>query len=112
MIPAEPLILEEGLTMSGRCVQGFNVGWICNVTRETFRIRWLRAGTTEHKRDSEKETERMKVWVVMSNDYPHSVFASQAAAEQFVESKNREDKAKYPYREVFWRHYEFDVRKS
>ena len=50
------LILEDGISMCGRCVWGFHVGYITDVTRETFTISW-RDGTTTHLRPDEEEEE-------------------------------------------------------
>jgi hypothetical protein len=52
----------------------------------------------------------MKVWVIMSNDYPESVFSNEEKAGAYVKEKNDKDKEKHPYRLIFWRSYEFDVR--
>ena len=54
----------------------------------------------------------MKVWVIMGNDHPDCVFASEAAAERYVdEHKNdRDNKHKYGGYWIYWRAYEFDVK--
>jgi hypothetical protein len=50
------LILEDGISMCGRCVWGFHVGYITDVTRDTFTISW-RDGTTTHLRPDDEEVE-------------------------------------------------------
>lgn len=47
----------------------------------------------------------MKVWVIMSNDYPDSVFATERLAEEYVKSQ----KAKREDMRIYWRAYEFTV---
>lgn len=59
-----------------------------------------------------------KVYVVMGNDYPDSVHASQEGAENFIKTKKDDETA---YREglsrqhihrpgIYWRWYEFEVQ--
>lgn len=33
--------LEDGLSLCGRCTWGMNAGYIIEVTRRTYRVRWL-----------------------------------------------------------------------
>jgi hypothetical protein len=52
----------------------------------------------------------MKVFVIMGNDFPDCVFASEEAAEKFIEQKKAEyDKSALRPR-IYWRFYEFEVR--
>lgn len=55
----------------------------------------------------------MRVWVVMSNDFPDCVFASEELAEQYCQKKMKEPKNKFDYptsaRRIYYRHYEFEV---
>lgn len=51
--------LEDGLELSGRCICGYAVGWISEVTRTTYSIRWMDGHTTTQLRpdlDDEDET--------------------------------------------------------
>jgi hypothetical protein len=50
------LVLEDGISMCGRCVWGFEVGWIVAVTRDTFTISW-RDGRTTHLRPDDEDAE-------------------------------------------------------
>lgn len=53
----------------------------------------------------------MKVWVVMGNDYPDSVFATEAAAETYVAEKKKEKTEQlFGHARIHWRAYEFEVR--
>lgn len=57
----------------------------------------------------------MKVWVVMSNDFPDCVFDNEHAATIYVSGANWRDKqeAELPYnqrRRIYYRTYEFDVK--
>ena len=54
----------------------------------------------------------MKVWVIMSNDYPDCVFSSEKAAEAFVKSKMEDKATRLPggIPRIYWRAYEFEVR--
>jgi hypothetical protein len=54
----------------------------------------------------------MKVWVIMGNDYPDCVFATEEAAEKYLRSKMDDpaNKLKYGGARIYWRHYEFEVR--
>jgi len=54
----------------------------------------------------------MKVWVIMGNDYPDSVFASEAAAEKYVNERKAEDNPTKDglCRRIYWRAYEYEVR--
>lgn len=49
----------------------------------------------------------MIVYVVMSNDYPDSVFAEKADAESYCELKRTETKARCW---IFWKVYKFEVK--
>ncbi len=55
----------------------------------------------------------MKVFVVMSNDYPDAVFAEKSAAEAYVKAemtnpKNRHERSDVP--RIYYRAYEFELR--
>ena len=54
------------------------------------------------------------VWVVMENDFPAAVCASETLAETFIDDKVREAKKRQvppgPYPRVYWRAYPFQVR--
>lgn len=50
----------------------------------------------------------MKVFVVMGNDFPDSVWDTEEAAEKYCEAQ-RNDKNYSP--RIYWRVYEFTVRK-
>lgn len=56
----------------------------------------------------------MKVWVIMSNDFPDSAHASEEAAEKYVAAKKAEHEAACDDRRigprVYWRAYEFVVQ--
>lgn len=55
----------------------------------------------------------MKVFVVMGNDFPESVFETEAAAEKYVEQKKAADpehRKQYGGPRIYWRTYEFEVR--
>lgn len=59
----------------------------------------------------------MKVWVIMSNDYPHSVYTNGRKAEKFVEEAiAAEDKeAAKPIQQrsrsrIYWRAYPFETK--
>lgn len=54
----------------------------------------------------------MKVYVVMGNDYPDSVFLSEEVAQSYCDEKNAESKREagpLGGRRVYWRHYEFEL---
>jgi hypothetical protein len=55
----------------------------------------------------------MKVYVVMSNDYPDSVFKTEAGAEEFVSEKidyERDRRSLNPMSgRIHWRYYEFEL---
>lgn len=64
----------------------------------------------------------MKVWVVMGNDYPDSVYKTENAAATFINAKNEErekaDRKKRRlgsgsggYGRIYWRSYEFEIQK-
>ena len=55
----------------------------------------------------------MKVYVIMGNDFPESVFASEEVAERYVKAKmadpaNRHERSNTP--RIYWRSYEFELR--
>lgn len=52
----------------------------------------------------------MKVFVVMGNDFPDAVFAKEADAEAYCESK-RDGNATHGHR-IYWRVYGFDLREQ
>ncbi len=51
----------------------------------------------------------MKVYVVMSNDFPDSVFKNEADAEAYCDSKNKapDNQREYGGRRIYWRVYGF-----
>lgn len=53
----------------------------------------------------------MKVYVIMSNDYPDRVFANEADAEAFCAEKKSADENKNLLGRwrIYWRVYSFDV---
>lgn len=54
----------------------------------------------------------MKVWVVMSNDFPDSVFADQENADAFVNCMEVAEKKRVRDwgRRIYWRAYEFELQ--
>lgn len=56
---------------------------------------------------------RTKVWVVMSNDFPDSVFATAETAESYVRrqmAKQKENKLTWDTPRIYYRSYEFELR--
>lgn len=56
----------------------------------------------------------MRVWVIMGNDYPAAVCASEKLAEKFVEAmkeleREKQGKATRFGPVIYWRHYSFDL---
>ena len=53
----------------------------------------------------------MKVWVVMGNDYPDSVFWTEEAANRYCEERRNEpgNKREYGGYRIYWRAYGFEV---
>ncbi|HMI55180.1 MAG TPA: hypothetical protein VK494_03235 [Gemmatimonadaceae bacterium] len=49
------LTLEDGICINGRCVWGFEVGYITRADRETFTIGWRDGETTLLRPDDEEE---------------------------------------------------------
>jgi hypothetical protein len=48
--------LEDGLTLSGRCILGMQVGYICKIEQRTYTIRWIDGEfTTQLRPDYEEE---------------------------------------------------------
>jgi hypothetical protein len=56
--------------------------------------------------------ERQHVYVIMSNDYPCRVYATEAAAGKYVDEMNEEAKRMMEsgLRRIYYRVYEFEVR--
>ncbi len=57
----------------------------------------------------------MTVFVVMSNDFPDSVFSTESAAEQYVDLKLEQQRAAkgsgaFFGSHIHWRWYEFELR--
>lgn len=52
-----------------------------------------------------------RVFVVMGNDYPHSVYATEEAAERFIAAarKARDKETGVSGSRIYWRAYEFPV---
>lgn len=54
--------LEDGLSLCGRCVCGFEVGYIVSIGGRTYRIRWLDGNeTTQLRPDVEIEDDQLEV---------------------------------------------------
>jgi len=53
----------------------------------------------------------IKAWVVMGNDYPAGVFASEAAADEFILFQKwwYQVQSDYQRAHIHWRHYEFTL---
>lgn len=54
----------------------------------------------------------MKIFVIMGNDYPDAVRASEEAAQEYVDEQNAESKKKHgplDSRRVYWRYYDFEL---
>ena len=52
----------------------------------------------------------MKVWVIMSNDYPMGVCSTKEKAEKKIEALKADQDRRYGRGAViFWRAYDFDV---
>lgn len=49
------ITLEDGLSLCGRCVCGMQVGYIIQVDRRTYTIRWRDGDTTQLRPDAEDE---------------------------------------------------------
>lgn len=49
-------------TLCGRVTWGLNVGWIIDITRDTYRVRWHDGAETTHYRpdDDEEEVEYLE----------------------------------------------------
>jgi DNA polymerase I-like protein with 3'-5' exonuclease and polymerase domains len=56
-----------------------------------------------------KEKVKFNTWVVMGNDYPDAVFASEKEAEAHIKRKKREDKKKGTGRTIYWRAISFPL---
>lgn len=55
----------------------------------------------------------MKVFVVMGNDFPDSVFDSEDAAEAACDSKRAErERSPTGHRAIYWRIYEFTLNRG
>ncbi len=54
------------------------------------------------------------VWVVMGNDFPDAVFATEALASQYVVQKKELDakRVKEHYATIYWRSYAFTLQES
>jgi hypothetical protein len=56
----------------------------------------------------------MRVWVLMGNDYPDSVYDTEATADAAAEEKKRqcaaEQRVKQTRTRIYWRHYEFELK--
>jgi hypothetical protein len=52
----------------------------------------------------------MKVWVLMGNDFPDSVYATKKKAEAAVKQKRiADDRNVDHYPRIYWRYYELEV---
>lgn len=52
------IVFDEGVpTLCGRVTCGLKVGFIIDITRETYRVRWLDGAETEQLRPDEPEEE-------------------------------------------------------
>jgi len=47
---SDMITLEDGLSLSGRCIWGSNVGYITRVGQRTYSIRWLDGQVTTQLR--------------------------------------------------------------
>lgn len=48
--------LDDGLVRGGLCVWGTKLGWICEIGRRTYRIRWMGGEfTTQLRPDLDEE---------------------------------------------------------
>jgi hypothetical protein len=56
--------------------------------------------------------ERMKVYVIMGNDYPDAVFRRKDEAEAYVELKKKQDEEqqRQGHGRIYWRVYDFDLQ--
>lgn len=53
----------------------------------------------------------MRVWVIMGNDYPDAVFASEEAANAYVETKKAEPASQGQFSpRIYWRAYDFQLQ--
>lgn len=54
----------------------------------------------------------MKVWVVMGNDFPETVFDTEKSADDFVAEKKADpaNTNQFGGRRIYWRSYEFELR--
>lgn len=54
----------------------------------------------------------MKVYVVMSNDYPDCVFKQEDKAETYVDERNKatENQLGHSARRIYWRVYGFQLK--
>jgi len=53
----------------------------------------------------------MKVYVVMGNDFPDKVFATEEAAEAYcIEKKSNPENRVLGISRIYWRVYEFEVQ--
>lgn len=56
----------------------------------------------------------MTVWVVMGNDYPGAVFASEEAAKKYIEKKIADtppdQRNSFGHPRIFWRSYKFELQ--
>jgi hypothetical protein len=58
------------------------------------------------------QEERMKVYVIMGNDYPDAVFRRKDEAEAYVTLKKKEDEdnQRQGHGKIYWRVYDFDLQ--
>jgi hypothetical protein len=59
--------------------------------------------------DQEK---RMKVYIIMGNDYPDAVFRRKDEAEAYVimKKKDEEERQQLGHRMIYWRVYDFELK--
>ena len=51
----------------------------------------------------------MKLYVIMTNDYPAAVFDDEAAAERYCDAKMKEQQARASRTGISWRCYGFEL---
>ena len=71
-------------------------------------------GWTNSIEEPKAETSPTKVYVVMGNDNPDSVFSNEALADAYVANRKAEDNPSGDgmYRRIYWRAYEFELDRS
>jgi hypothetical protein len=74
-------------------------------------VETLRTAAQSAVRERTLEGRDMKVYVIMSNDFPDAVFDNTAATEKYIEEKKSvQMNAKKTGPFIYWRSYEFELR--